>query len=80
MGYRTRMYRFTPVCFCRVEFRFYIALNPRQGDNFMKYKIKQITKMDILYSQYSRKKKKQENNGVGDISSLFQKHARSLVI
>ena len=29
---------------------------PRQADNFRKYKIKQIPKMDILYSRYSREK------------------------
>ena len=31
--------------------------------------------MDILYSRYSRKK--QKNNGVGDISSLFQRHCQT---
>ena len=40
-----------------------------------KYKMKQIPKMDILYFRYSRKK--QKNNGVGDISSLFQKHCQN---
>ena len=38
----------------------------------MDLEIKQISKMDILYSRY----KKQENNGVGDISSLFQRHCQ----
>ena len=40
-----------------------------------KYKMKQIPKMDILYLRYSRKK--QKNNGVGDISSLFQRHCQN---
>ena len=31
---------------------------PRQADNIRKYKIKQIPKMDILHSRYSRKNKK----------------------
>ena len=30
---------------------------PRQADNLRKYKIKQIPKIDILYSWYSRKNK-----------------------
>ena len=33
--------------------------------------------MDILYSRYSRKK--QENNGVGDISSLFQNIVKPMI-
>ena len=41
---------------------------------FNKYKIKQLSKIDILYSRHSRKK--QENNGVGDIFSLFQRHCQ----
>ena len=53
----------------------YSNKNTRQADNFRKYKIKQIPKMDILYPRYSRQK--QENNGVGDISSLFQKHCQT---
>ena len=39
------------------------------------YKIKQIPKIDFLYSLYSRKK--QENDGVGDISSSFQRHCQT---
>ena len=38
-------------------------------------KIKQIPKMDILYSGYSRKNNKK--NRVGDISSLFQRHCQT---
>ena len=48
----------------------YRDTKPRQADNFRKYKTKQIPKMNILYSRYSRKQ--QENNRVCDIS-LYSK-------
>ena len=39
--------------------------------------MKQIPKIDILYIPDIQEKKKQENDGVGDISSLFQRHCQT---
>ena len=51
----------------------FVMLKPRQADNFRKYKIKQIPKMDILYSRYSRKNKKTTE------SVIFRLYSKDIV-
>ena len=48
----------------------YGGLN-KKADNLRKHKIKQIPKIFLIF------KKKQENDGVDDISSLFQRHCQT---
>ena len=48
-------------------------LKPRQADNFRKYKMKQIPKIDILYSRYSRKDKKTTE------SVIFRRYSKDIV-
>ena len=50
-----------------------IVLKPRQADNLRKYKIKQIPKIDILYSRYSRKNKKTTE------SVIFRLYSKDIV-
>ena len=45
----------------------------RQADNFRKYKTKQIPKMNILYSRYSRKNKKTTE------SVIFRVYSKDIV-
>ena len=65
-SYLARMYLRLTSCMQKL-------LKPRQADNFRKYKMKQIPKMDILYSRYSRKDKKTTE------SVIFRRYSKDIV-